>query len=87
MKCTYGTLNDYEMQHNAGVGLFTKPSIQLFEKSCATSTQVIRPYAPSNTAVTLVVIPPLAVKSPVTSIDLGSSTATRSSRIRLTKCS
>jgi hypothetical protein len=26
MKRTYRTLNDYEMQHNAEVGLFTKPS-------------------------------------------------------------
>jgi hypothetical protein len=27
MMGTYRTLNDYEMQHKAGVGLFTKPSI------------------------------------------------------------
>ncbi len=26
MRRTYRTLNDYEMQHNAEVGLFTKPS-------------------------------------------------------------
>jgi len=26
MRRTYGTLNDYEMQHNEVVGLFTKPS-------------------------------------------------------------
>ena len=26
MRCTYRTLNDYEMQHNAEVVLFTKPS-------------------------------------------------------------
>ena len=26
---TFRTLNDYEMQHNAEVGLFTKPSIFL----------------------------------------------------------
>ena len=26
MRRTYGTLNDYEMQHNAEVGLFTGPS-------------------------------------------------------------
>jgi len=26
MRRTYGTLNDYEMQHNAEVGLFTRPS-------------------------------------------------------------
>ena len=26
MRCTYRTLNDYEMQHNAEVGLFTRPS-------------------------------------------------------------
>jgi hypothetical protein len=27
MRRTYRTLNDYEMQRNAGVGLFTRPSI------------------------------------------------------------
>ena len=27
MRRTFRTLNDYEMQHNAEVGLFTKPSI------------------------------------------------------------
>jgi hypothetical protein len=27
MSCTYRTLNDCEMQHNAEVGLFTRPSI------------------------------------------------------------
>ncbi len=27
MRRTYRTLNDYEMQHNAEVGLFTRPSI------------------------------------------------------------
>ena len=32
MRRTYRTLNDYEMQHNAEVGLFTKPS--LFIKRC-----------------------------------------------------
>ena len=26
MRRTYRTLNDYEMQHNAEVGLFTRPS-------------------------------------------------------------
>jgi len=26
----YRTLNDYEMQHNAEVGLFTKPSMLIF---------------------------------------------------------
>ena len=26
MRRTYRTLNDYEMQHNEEVGLFTKPS-------------------------------------------------------------
>jgi hypothetical protein len=31
MRRTYRTLNDYKMQHNAEVGLFTKPSI-LFSK-------------------------------------------------------
>jgi hypothetical protein len=29
MRRTYRTLNDYEMQHNAEVGLFTRPSILL----------------------------------------------------------
>jgi hypothetical protein len=27
MRRTYRTLNDYEMQHNAEVGLFTRPSM------------------------------------------------------------
>ena len=27
MRRTYRTLNDYEMQHNAEVGLFTRPSV------------------------------------------------------------
>jgi hypothetical protein len=27
MRRTFRTLNDYEMQHNAEVGLFTKPSM------------------------------------------------------------
>ena len=27
MKRDHHTLNDYEMQRNAGVGLFTKPSV------------------------------------------------------------
>ena len=27
MRRTFRTLNDYEMQHNAEVGLFTKPSL------------------------------------------------------------
>jgi len=27
MRRTFRTLNDYEMQHNAEVGLFTRPSI------------------------------------------------------------
>ena len=31
MKRTYCTLNDCEMQHNAEVGLFTKPSFHEFQ--------------------------------------------------------
>ncbi len=31
MRRTYRTLNDYEMQHNAEVGLFTKPSYFLLQ--------------------------------------------------------
>ena len=31
MRRTYRTLNDYEMQHNAEVGLFTKASIFKFQ--------------------------------------------------------
>jgi hypothetical protein len=30
-KRTFRTLNDYEMQHNAEVGLFTKPSLLILE--------------------------------------------------------
>jgi hypothetical protein len=30
MRRTYRTLNDYEMQHNAEVGLFTRPSSMSF---------------------------------------------------------
>ena len=33
MKRTYRTLNDYEMQHNAEVGLYTGPSIFTFNDS------------------------------------------------------
>ncbi|MBW2089054.1 MAG: hypothetical protein JRI37_08725 [Deltaproteobacteria bacterium] len=32
MRRTFRTLNDYEMQHNAEVGLFTKPSMNLMKK-------------------------------------------------------
>ncbi len=32
MRRTYRTLNDYEMQHNAEVGLFTRPSIGFTKK-------------------------------------------------------
>jgi len=31
MRRTYRTLNDCEMQHNAEVGLFTKPSTMLWD--------------------------------------------------------
>jgi len=30
MRRTFRTLNDYEMQHNEEVGLFTKPSLFIF---------------------------------------------------------
>jgi hypothetical protein len=30
MMRTFRTLNDYEMQHNEEVGLFTKPSLFIF---------------------------------------------------------
>ena len=43
MRRTHGTLNDYEMQHNEEVGLFTKPSILIIQGELIMGKQLWKP--------------------------------------------
>jgi len=44
LRCTYRTLNDCEMQHNAEVGLFTRPSNFIIMEGQTLDVKIINPF-------------------------------------------